>query len=227
MQGLIMFKRLIVVTIVSLVLCSFIILPLSTADGTMTFNTIKSYVQGATGSDTYLTAYAISGIRNKLFFAFDFSNFPANVQPDFGVFYIRSYAILDACYVEAFYFNSADWVQTNEVSNDTVLLSTGASNFVAEGDELYAFTSKDFVDAVKQACVNRGELTVVLRAKSNLYGDSTVVFNSDATLDVAYSTVSSNSPTPTPSVPEFSSIAVIPLLAIGVLITVIAYKSRK
>jgi hypothetical protein len=224
-----MFKRLIGVTIVSLIFCSFFILPLSTADGTMTFNTIKTYVQGqVSGSDTHLTAYAISGIRNKIFFAFDFSSFPANFQPDFGVFYIRSYVILDACYVEAFYFNSVDWVQTNEVSNNTVFLSTGASNFISEGDELYAFTSKDFVDAVKQACLNRGELTVVLRAKSNPYGDATVLFNSDATLDVAYSTVTnSNNPTPMPSVPEFSSIAVISLIAMGVLITVIAYKSRK
>jgi hypothetical protein len=198
------------------------LLPSVNAENSITFNTIKSYDQNKSSSSENLVAYSISGIRNTVYFAFDFSNFPSDLEPVFGVFYINSFAAIDPCTVEAFYFDSADWIQTNEVSNTTVLKSTGATNFVSQGNELYAFTSEAFIDAVKAACLEKGQFTVCLKAKQNLYSDSTVVFKPDATLMVVYSIDEPNS-SPTPTVPEFSLIT-IPLLSIGGLVTAITYK---
>jgi hypothetical protein len=186
-------KKSLLMAIVGLVVFSFILLPFAVADDNITFNSIKSHAGGVTGSD-YLTAYSISGIRNTLYFAFDFSNFPSGATPNFAAFYAKSYVILDACNVEAFYFSSADWSNLN----DTVLTPTGVYNFVSQGDELYAFTSKSFIDAVTQACLEGDQFTVCLKARANVYGDSTVVFYPDATLEVTYTTTSlTSSPTPT------------------------------
>ena len=194
-----MHKKLLIAIVGSLFLCSFFILPIATAEDNIIFNSIKSYAAGVTGYN-YLTAYSISGIRNTLYYAFDFSDFPSGFTPNFAVFYIKSGVIVDACNVEALYFDSADWVQTNSVSNDTVLLPTGVSNYVSQGEELYAYTSKSFIEAVTQACLEKSEFTVCLKAKANVYGDSTVLFYPDATLDVTYSTTTSSiSPTPNPT----------------------------
>jgi len=195
----IMNNKLLVGIIGSLFLFSCFIFPVTTAENSLTFNSTKSYASDVTGS-TNLLAYSISGVRNTLYFAFDFSDFPSDATPQFAAFYVKSAIIVDACNVEAFYFSSADWVPTNSISNDTVLLPTGASNFISEGDELYAYISSSFIQAVTQACLEKGEFTVCLKAKSNVYGDSDVLFYPNATLDVTYSTTTSSiSSTPIPT----------------------------
>jgi hypothetical protein len=210
--------------IVSLFLCSCFLFPISTAENSLTFNSIKSYASDVSGS-TNLLAYSISGVRNTLYFAFDFSDFPSDATPQFAAFYVESLVIVDACNVEAFYFSSADWVNTNSTVSGMVLIPTGVSNFISQGNELYAFTSRSFIQAVTQACIEKGEFTVCLKAMANVYGDSDVLFYSNATLDVTYSPTTS-SISPTPVTPEFPSIAVISVLAIGVLVTAITYKKK-
>jgi hypothetical protein len=193
-----MHKKLLVGIIGSLFLFSCFIFPILTAENSLTFNSIKSYASDVSSS-TNLLAYSISGVRNTLYFAFDFSNFPSDGTPQFAAFYVKSAVIVDACNVEAFYFSSADWVQTNSTTSD-ILIPTGASNFISQGDELYAYTSSSFIQAVTQACLEKGEFTVCLKAKSNVYGDSDVLFYPNATLDVTYSTTTSSiSSTPIPT----------------------------
>jgi hypothetical protein len=226
----VMYKNILAAVLGGLILFTLIILPIANAEeNKLTFNSIKSSENsGKPSANEHLVAYSISGIRNTLYYAFDFSNYPSDKTPELAIFYIKTYAVLDPCNVEAFYFSSADWVYTNSTSNSTVLTPTGAINYISDGDELYAYTSNSFIQAVKQACLEKGEFTVCLKAKSNIYGDSTVIFNPDATLDVIYSPITSNIPaSPTPSIPEFQSLSLILILAVSSLVTTMAYKRSR
>jgi hypothetical protein len=199
----------------------FVMMPTAIADGeSILFYSIKSLDNPASSGSSNLPIYSISGIRNTVYFAFNFSEFPMDASPQLAMFSIKTVAILDACNVDAFYFSSADWVNTNSAPNDSIVpIPIGASNFVLEGQEWYSYTSNSFIQAVKEACLNRSMFTVSLKARSNAYGDSTIVVYPNATLQVIYSLVSPTQQlTPSPSIQEFPPALVLSLLAVSTLV---------
>ena len=212
-----------------LLLSLFIMIPNTRGENNLiTFHSIKSSENsGGTSENEYLTAYCISGIRNSLYFAFDFSEFPTDITPQFSVFRVKTVVAMDPCNVDAFYFPSAEWVNTNTTrDSESDVKTLGVSNYVVYGEEWYDYTSDSLTWAVTKACLERGTFTVVLKAKANVYGDSIATFYPDAKLDVVFSPITSNAK-PSPSIPEFPSFVVLSSFAIATLVGAFFLKRSK
>ncbi len=222
-------KAILIVLIMGLFVSLFT--PLSQAnnlDNTIVFQSISSLESKSRNPEAnYLTVYSISGIRNMLYFAFNFSEFPANADPTFAVFKVETKVIFDACYIDAFYSPSAEWVATNLTEgSEPSITPFGGSNYVSYAEEWYSYTGSSFIQAVEKACKEKGMFTVCLRAQANAFGDSTVSVYPTARLEVIYDPITSNV-VPTPSIPEFSSFTVVVVLAIILLSGVaVVYKRR-
>ena len=220
-------KIMLLMLISGLFLSSFVpLLMASDEDKTITFHSIKtSNTVGSNDNSNFSTVISLYGVKNALYFAFDFSDFPDDPEPKFAVFEAKTVITLNPCNIEAFYCTSADWIYTNLTrSNAPDVTSTDASNFVSNADKWYGFTSTAFVQAVKSACMEKGVFTVCLKVQSSTNSDAQATFYHDAKMDVIY-TLSSLNVTPSPSIPEFPSLGIFAGLAIAsIILTAVVYR---
>jgi hypothetical protein len=194
------------------------------------------------------------GIKSYVYLAFDLSNFPQDKTAGIAILELESNAVDTRCYVSAYYSTGSDWVNQNITWDTKPTISTLVNSlYITTMSEWYDYTGTSFMHAVDQACQQKGTITLCLKVGTptlDQYGF--ITFLSNVHLDVYYapetSTISSPTPTlnptlnptsiptsqptstpiqktnPTPTIPEFSSIAIISVLAIGVLVTATAYK---
>jgi hypothetical protein len=175
-------------------------------------------------SNDHLLVYYQQGVKVFSFVAFNFSDFPKDANVISATLKLKCIGAFTSSFVSAFATLGADWIGKNLTWNTKPI---GASyidaQFFNTMNDWYTFSSNSLNAIVSRACRDNQAITIGM--KTGIESDDEIgiiVIDKQAVLEITYSN-SSSSPTPVPSVPEFSLIT-IPLLAIGGLVTAITYK---
>jgi len=173
--------------------------PLVENTNTVTLNPIasRSVIQAEHYNESELMVMSIEyGIKSLVYIAFDLSEFSENTIPTSAVFKIKTEAISYTCWISAFCFPTADWVETGMVWDTKPGLGIYVDAvYVDTMRDWYSWESDSLIGSVLAALRVTGRLTIALKTGiGDTYQYGLVIFYPDAKLEITY-TLDTNAPT--------------------------------